>query len=141
MNINQFTHPDILNYSSGTSPQYSVNMSASTHTQAQYTGSFSPQAEPVDFSGLTRPIGIEYVSSLGSSSYSRESTPSNGSSVHFMEGYRDYNGKQNCYNLFFLFFCFYLRFNEAMKSPHFGLGEVAHRYCIARCSVIAQLKS
>lgn len=89
---NKHNLPTILNYS-GTSPQYSVNMSASTHTQAPHTGSFSPQAEPVDFSGLTRPIGIEYVSSLGSSSYSRESTPSNGSSVHFMEGYRDYNGK------------------------------------------------
>lgn len=67
-----------------------------SNTQSQYTtGSFSPQAEPVDFSGLTRPLGIEYVSSLGSSSYSRESTPSNGSSVHFMDGYRDFNGKLN----------------------------------------------
>lgn len=72
------------------SPQYAVN----PHPQAQqYTGNYSPPPppEPVDFSGLPRPIGVEYVSSLGSSSYSRESTPSNGSS-HFMEGYRDFNG-------------------------------------------------
>lgn len=74
----------------GSSPQYSVN----THPQAQYTSNYSPPPppEPVDFSGLPRPIGVEYVSSLGSSSYSRESTPSNGSS-HFMEGYRDFNGE------------------------------------------------
>lgn len=73
--------------SGGSSPQYTV----SSHPQAQYTGTYSPPPEPVDFSGLPRPLGVEYVSSLGSSSYSRESTPSNGSS-HFMEGYRDYNG-------------------------------------------------
>lgn len=72
----------------GSSPQYTV----STHPQAQYTTNYSPPPEPVDFSGLPRPIGVDYVSSLGSSSYSRESTPSNGSS-HFMEGYRDFNGK------------------------------------------------
>lgn len=72
-----------------TSPQYAVN----PHPQAQYAGTYSPPPpEPVDFSGLPRPIGVEYVSSLGSSTYSRESTPSNGSS-HFMEGYRDFNGK------------------------------------------------
>lgn len=84
----------IRSISGDTSPaaQYASVMSA--NAQAQYTtGSFSPQAEPVDFSGLTRPLGIEYVSSLGSSSYSRDSTPSNGSSVHFMDGYRDFNGK------------------------------------------------
>lgn len=71
------------------SPQYAVN------AHPQYTGNYSPPPppEPVDFSGLPRPIGVEYVSSLGSSSYSRESTPSNGSS-HFMEGYRDFNGKK-----------------------------------------------
>lgn len=57
------------------------------------TSSLSSHAvESVDFTGLTRPLGLEYVSSLGSSSYSRESTPSNGSSVHFMDGYRDFNG-------------------------------------------------
>lgn len=73
---------------SGSSPQYSV----STHSQAQYTGTYSPPPpEPVDFSGLPRPIGVEYLGSLGSSSYSRESTPSTGSS-HFMEGYKDFNG-------------------------------------------------
>lgn len=75
-------------YSGGSSPQYSV----STHSQAQYTGTYSPPPpEPVDFSGLPRPIGVEYLGSLGSSSYSRESTPSTGSS-HFMEGYKDFNG-------------------------------------------------
>lgn len=79
----------LLNFcSGGSSPQYSV----STHSQAQYTGTYSPPPpEPVDFSGLPRPIGVEYLGSLGSSSYSRESTPSTGSS-HFMEGYKDFNG-------------------------------------------------
>lgn len=72
------------------------NAAATVNTGASMlasTPSLSSHAvESVDFTGLTRPIGLEYVSSLGSSSYSRESTPSNGSSVHFMDGYRDFNG-------------------------------------------------
>lgn len=83
-------------WSGTTSPQYTINVNAATpinngQPHPFTNGAFSPQAEPVDFSGLPRPIGMEYVNSMGSSNYSRESTPSNGSS-HFMEGYRDFNG-------------------------------------------------
>lgn len=70
-----------------------VNVNIGGASLLSSTSSLASHAvESVDFPGLTRPLGLEYVSSLGSSSYSRESTPSNGSSVHFMDGYRDFNG-------------------------------------------------
>lgn len=69
-----------------------TTLSSTSTSTPSLSSSHAVVESTVDFTGLPRPLGLDYVSSLGSSSYSRESTPSNGSSVHFMDGYRDFNG-------------------------------------------------
>ncbi|XP_031628563.1 putative uncharacterized protein DDB_G0285119 isoform X3 [Contarinia nasturtii] len=63
----------------------------STKQSQQYTNgtSYSPKTERTDFN--SRPICLDFVSSFGSSSFSRDTVQSNGSSINFMD-YRDFNG-------------------------------------------------
>ncbi|KXJ77952.1 hypothetical protein RP20_CCG005968 [Aedes albopictus] len=53
----------------------------------------SPQAEPVDFSGPSRPgLGFGFMAPPPAMGYSRESTPDSASSHYISDGYRDHNG-------------------------------------------------
>ncbi|XP_065082916.1 myelin transcription factor 1-like isoform X2 [Ochlerotatus camptorhynchus] len=53
----------------------------------------SPQAEPVDFSGPSRPgLGFGFMAPPPAMGYSRESTPDSASSHYISDGYRDHSG-------------------------------------------------
>ncbi|XP_055303691.1 kinesin-related protein 9-like isoform X4 [Sitodiplosis mosellana] len=64
----------------------------STKQSQPYTNgtSYSPKTERTDFNN-SRPVCLDFVSSFGSSSFSRDTVQSNGSSINFMD-YRDFNG-------------------------------------------------
>lgn len=92
-----------INFSGGTSPQYSTHPDAMGHPQG-FIGPRSPQTEPVDFSGPPRPLGFGLVGQTGPPGpYSRESTPDSGGS-HYIESYRDPSGECFCFFDWFLNF-------------------------------------
>lgn len=79
LNLNSAYNAHLKQYSNGTTTSTSLNSTL--------------QADANETPALNRSNSIEYVSSLNSASYCRESTPSTGNSIHFMDGYyRDFNG-------------------------------------------------